>query len=105
MIWLTANRGLMNWSTTASIVSFIVQVLGDAVEVLGLEDISIEEQVTIHTLRPNLLVVRHRKQPIGVVEVMAPDDNSILGHGCVHGQIYDHMRCWFGERIWDCNNL
>lgn len=91
MIWITANRGLMNWSTEASVVSLVTQVLRDAVDVLGLPDISVEEEVTIHTLRPDLLVVRMRKQPIGVVEVKTPNDDSIINHGRVHGQIYDYM--------------
>lgn len=90
--WVLADKVWLEWSSEASLVSHVRVLLQDVVAALLLSNrISITEEVTIHSLRPNLLVICDNQHPIGVVEIKPPHD-EIFKNSKVNGQIFNYMR-------------
>lgn len=74
-------------------------VLDDIIIALQLQGtVIMQEEVTVHSLQPNLLVLIHKHYPIGVVEIKTPG-SEVLNNSKVHGQMYDYMvrlKMYFG---------
>lgn len=98
--WILAGDGCNTWSTEASIVERVKNVLADCIRAIGLEkELSAQLEVTVHAL-PDLLILLHELHPIGVIEIKTPD-HEVLDSKCVHGQIFDYMlrlKTYFGLR-------
>lgn len=82
------------------VVHYVRLVLDDIIVALQLQNIVLmQEEVTIHSLRPDLLVLIYQSHPIGVVEVKAPSSSTVLDNKKVHGQMYDYLnrlKMYFG---------
>ncbi len=70
--------------------TYVSLVLSDAFLMLGIRDLSVLQEVTLHSLRPDLIIVFDGTHPIGVVEIKTPHP-GVLDNSYVHGQIYDYM--------------
>jgi hypothetical protein len=90
--WVLADKVFLEWSSEASLVSHVCVLLQDIIAALLLDPrISVMEEVTIHSLKPDLLVLCDGQYPIGVVEIKPPHE-EIFTNTKVHGQIFDYMR-------------
>jgi hypothetical protein len=96
LVWTQRSLSELIWSTEASLAAYVKMVVVDIIAALQLNGVVIvQEEVTIHSLRPDLLVLIHNGNRIGVVEVKTPDadgGSSILDNAEVHGQMYDYLR-------------
>lgn len=67
-------------------------VIYDAAKALQAVFCTFSDQWTsLFSLLPDIFVVMRTRQPLGIIQVFIPSDDTILDNSHVHGQIHDHM--------------